>query len=42
MLEDKDFLLGMTRLSRGEIFSRERLRESIFALNDFFGDQGYA
>ncbi len=40
--EEKAKLLEMTKLGSDETFSRERLRESVFALNDYFGDQGYA
>jgi len=39
---DKAELLTMTKLKEGDIFSREQLRESVFALNDHFGDLGYA
>lgn len=39
---EKDDLLAMTKLVTGEVFSRELLRESVMALNDHFGDLGYA
>ncbi|MFO7984040.1 MAG: outer membrane protein assembly factor BamA [Desulfuromonadales bacterium] len=42
LLKDKDELLELVSLEKGDVFSRKVLRESIFALNDFYADRGYA
>lgn len=42
LLKSREDLLALTKLREGDIFSREKLRQSIFALNDLYADQGYA
>lgn len=42
LLEDEDELLELVSLEKGDVFSRKALRESIFQLNDFYADRGYA
>ena len=42
LLTDKEELLELVPLEKGDVFSRKVLRESIFALNDFYADRGYA
>ncbi len=42
LLKKQEELLGLVKLSSGDVFSRKVLRESILALNDEYADQGYA
>ncbi|MDY6848610.1 MAG: outer membrane protein assembly factor BamA [Thermodesulfobacteriota bacterium] len=42
LLESPQELLKTTKLQEGEVFSRKKLREAVFALNDLYADRGYA
>ncbi len=42
LLVDREQLLSLSKLKEGDVFSRALLRESVFALNDLYADQGYA
>ena len=42
LLKPKDQLLAMVTFAKGDIFARSVLRKNVQALNDFYGDQGYA
>ncbi len=42
LLKSKDETAALTKLRSGDVFSRNKLRESVFALNDLYADQGYA
>ncbi len=42
LLKSKDEILSLVKLQAGDVFSRKKLRESVFAVNDMYADQGYA
>ncbi|MDO3379560.1 outer membrane protein assembly factor BamA [Geoalkalibacter halelectricus] len=42
LLKDKEELLALVQLQTGDVFSRARLREDVFRLNDLYADSGYA
>ncbi len=42
LIEDMDRLRSLVRFGSGDVFSRQRLRQSILAINDFYADMGYA
>jgi outer membrane protein insertion porin family len=42
LVEDLDLLRSRVRFQTGEVFSRQRLRQSILSINDFYADMGYA
>lgn len=42
LLKSRDETLALVKLKKGEVFSRQLLRESVFAVNDLYADQGYA
>ncbi len=42
LLESKEKLLALTRLTPGDVFSRAALRNDVFGLNDLYADRGYA
>ncbi|MBE0502208.1 MAG: outer membrane protein assembly factor BamA [Desulfuromonadales bacterium] len=42
LIAEKSTLMELNRLMLKEGFSRERLRESMLALNDYYADRGYA
>jgi outer membrane protein insertion porin family len=42
LIEDLDLLRSRVRFQTGEVFSRQRLRQSILSINDFYADMGYA
>ena len=42
LIRDKEDLLAMVDLAPGDVFSREKLREGVLAVNDVYADQGYA
>lgn len=42
LLKEKEQLLELVKLQTGDVFSRARLREDVFRLNDLYADSGYA
>jgi len=42
LLKSKAEILALVKLKPGEIFSRQQLRQDVFAINDLYADQGYA
>lgn len=42
LVRDREELRKLVKLSAGDVFSRLLLRESVFALNNLYADQGYA
>ncbi len=42
LVEDIEELESRVRFQSGEVFSRQRLRQSVLALNDFYADMGFA
>jgi outer membrane protein insertion porin family len=42
LLKSREELLALLKLREGEVFSRQRLRQDVLALNDLYADQGYA
>jgi outer membrane protein insertion porin family len=42
LLESKEVLQGKVKLEKGEVFSREVLRNDVFTLTDVYADKGYA
>lgn len=42
LLKEKEELLALVKLKSGEVFSRAKLRQDVFALNDLYADSGYA
>jgi len=42
MMRSRDELLELVKLKPGDVFSREKLRQSILALTDLYADNGYA
>lgn len=42
LLEPAPEILALTKLRTGEVFSREKLRKDVTAINDLYADQGYA
>jgi outer membrane protein insertion porin family len=42
LIKGKEEILALVELKEGDIFSREQLRTSVFAINDLYADQGYA
>lgn len=42
LLKDKEEVLSQLKLKAGDVFSRQKLRQDILAINDLYADQGYA
>lgn len=42
LIEPREKLLGLIKLEPGDVFSRKRLREDVFAVHDLYADRGYA
>ena len=42
LLKPAEEILALTRLKPGDVFSREKLRHDVTAINDLYADQGYA
>lgn len=42
LLKDKTAMLALLKLKAGDVFSRQKLRQDILAINDLYADQGYA
>lgn len=42
LLKSREETLALVKLKKGEVFSRQLLRESVFSVNDLYADQGYA
>ncbi len=42
LLKDKADILNLAQLKEEEVFSRQKLRESVTAISDLYADQGYA
>jgi len=42
LLKSKEEILALAKLKPGDIFSRQQLRQDVFAINDLYADHGYA
>lgn len=42
LLKSKEEILALAKLRPGDVFSRQQLRQDVFAINDLYADQGYA
>jgi len=42
LITDESELLELSKLQKGDTFSREKLRDSMLALNNYYTDRGYA
>jgi outer membrane protein insertion porin family len=42
LLKSKEEILALPKLKSGAVFSRQQLRQDVFAINDLYADQGYA
>ncbi|PLX85979.1 MAG: outer membrane protein assembly factor BamA [Desulfuromonas sp.] len=42
LIRPKEELVDLLQLQTGDVFSRSRLRQDVFAINDLYADRGYA
>jgi len=42
LLKSREEILDLVKLRSGDVFSRQQLRQDVFAINDLYADQGYA